>query len=113
MYGDDEDMRGKVPKEAGRMQKTHIIDRTNEMMNLFKAVRLRLLPLGDRIGDIDIDVVLCCRRSNPAGSPRTCAPPATSTHSCRLLGCGGSRVGISTNDHRDHHDDSDYLPVHR
>ena len=68
---------------------------------------------GDRVCDIDIDVVLCCRRSNPAGSSRSCAPPATSTHSRRLLGCGGSRVGISTNDHRDHHDDSDYLPVHR
>ena len=29
-YGDGDDRRGKVPKEAGRMQKTHIIDRTNE-----------------------------------------------------------------------------------
>ena len=59
-YGDGDDRRGKVPKEAGRMQKTHIIDRTNEMMELFKAVRLRLLPLGDRIGDIgDNDEQLC------------------------------------------------------
>lgn len=60
MYGDDDDMRGKVPKEAGRMQKSYIIDRTNEMMNLFKAVRLRLLPLGDRLADInDADEQLC------------------------------------------------------
>ena len=53
MYGDVDDMRGKVPKEAGRMQKSHIIDRTREMMELFKAVNLRFVPFSDRLVNID------------------------------------------------------------
>ena len=58
-YGNPEDMRGKVPKGAGRIQKAKVIDRTNEIKNLLKAVRLRLAPLNEymsKIREQDFDV---------------------------------------------------------
>ena len=48
-YGNVDDMAGKVSKELGHMQKEWRLKRTAEMFNLFKAVEVRLRPIGEHL----------------------------------------------------------------